>query len=409
MPNGYSHIVIGAGTVGSAAAYWLSQKGARRVLVLEQYDLLHPFAAFGDHSRIIRRVYPSPDYVRLTDAMFDAWRQVERESGLPLITTTGGLDLAEEGTAGEKYIAASRQALDDVGIPYESLSAGDLRARFPQWKVSDATSGIFQADAGVLDIRRTVSAHVSLAQAAGVEFRPNTRVEGIDITGDGVTVRTAGKDGVSETVGAERLVVAAGSWMGELMTDLGLNFALTLSQEQVSYFGSGNLPAFTPEKHPVWIYHGPEDTYYGFPVYGEAATKLGRDMRSRFIESQERVFEGDAVEGELLASFLREHLPESAGPALAHRTCVYDMTPDRGFVLDTLPGHPHVAVFSGAGHAAKFGSVMGQILADLQTAGTTPHSIEAFSLNRPAVSDPDYPITFKLETDVEEEPARAHR
>lgn len=398
MPQGYSHIVIGSGTVGSAAAYWLSQRGAEKVLVLEQFDLLHPFGSFGDHSRIIRRVYPSADYVRLTDAMFDTWHQIELESGLPLITTTGGLDLAEEGTRGAEYIAKARLAMDEVGTPYDSLSAEELQRRFPQWNVSDRTFGIFQPDAGVLDIRRTVSAHTSLAQTAGVEFRGNCAVTGIELRSDSVVVKsTAGE------FHADNLVVTAGSWMGDLMKDLGLSFTLTLSQEQVSYFSSHRLSEFTPDKHPVWIYHGAEDTYYGFPVYGEAATKLGRDMRSRFIASDERVFVGDNVEGDLLADFLQQHLPASAGPALLHRTCVYDMTPDRGFVLDRLPEHPHVAVFNGAGHAAKFGSIMGQILADLATVGSTPHSISAMSLSRPAVSDPNYPVTFTLESDTSPE------
>lgn len=408
MPRGYSHIVIGAGTVGSAAAYWLSQRGAERVLVLDQFGRLHPFGAFGDHSRIIRRVYPSAAYSGLTDAMYAAWDQVERESGLPLITTTGGLDLAEEGTAGHAYITKSRGVLDELGFAYDALGADDIRERFPQWRVRDSTLGIYQPDAGILDVRRAVSAHTSLAQAAGVEFRTGT-AHAVDLSADGVSVGVTGPEGTTETVHADRLVVAAGSWMSSLMSDLGLRFTLTLSQEQVSYFSSPRLADFTPDKHPVWIYHGPQDTYYGFPVYGEASTKLGRDMRSRFIRSEDRVFEGDDVEGELLAAFLREHLPASAGPSLAHRTCVYDMTPDRGFVLDTLPGHPHVAVFNGAGHAAKFGSLMGQILADLQTEGTTPHPIGAFGLDRPAVSDPDYPITFKLETaESDGEQAHAH-
>ncbi|MFL1378137.1 N-methyl-L-tryptophan oxidase [Nocardiopsis protaetiae] len=397
MPKGYSHIVIGAGTVGSAAAYWLSQRCAERVLVLDRFGLLHPYGAFGDHSRIIRRVYPSAAYSGLTDAMFEAWAHVERESGLPLVTTTGGLDLAEEGTAGHAYVENSARVLAELGFAHDRLTADDIRERFPQWRVSDATVGLYQPDAGVLDVRRSVSAHVSLARAAGVEFRTGA-VEGIDLSANGVGVRVATPEGTTETIHADRLIVAAGSWLGPLMPDLGLRFTLTLSQEQVGYFSSPRLASFTPDRHPVWIHHGPQDTYYGFPVYGEAATKLGRDMRGRFITEEERVFEGDDAEGELLAAFLREHLPDAAGPALAYRTCVYDLTPDRGFVLDTLPEHPHVAVFNGAGHAAKFAGLMGRILADLQTEGTTPHPIGAFGLDRPAVADPDHPLTFRLET-----------
>ncbi|MEQ3548961.1 N-methyl-L-tryptophan oxidase [Pseudonocardia nematodicida] len=412
MSRGYSHIVIGAGTVGSAVAYWLARRGAERVVVLERFELLHPYGAFGDHSRIIRRVYPSADYVRLTDAMFEAWEQLEHDSGLPLVARTGGLDLAERGTRGDDYLDRARRALDETGVPHESLSAEDIRTRFPQWRVSDDTVGIFQADAGVLDIRRTVSAHLSLARAAGVEFRSGARADRIDVGESGVAVRVVTADGDVETVHGAALVVAAGSWLGELMPDLGLDFTLTLSQEQVSYFSSTDLAAFTPDRHPVWIHHGAQDTFYGFPVYGEAATKVARDMRGRFIDSGDRVFTGDDAEGEVLAGFLREHLPASAGPVLAHRTCVYDMTPDRGFLLDTLPGHPHVAVFSGAGHAGKFAGLVGQILADLQTGGSTPHPIDAFSLRRPATSDPDHPITFALDTDPASgvgEEARAHR
>ncbi|WP_193096214.1 N-methyl-L-tryptophan oxidase [Brevibacterium sp. FME17] len=391
MSNEYSHIVIGAGSVGSAAAYWLSQQGAERVLVLEQFDLLHQNGSFSDHSRIIRRVYPSTDYVRLTDAMFDAWSRIEAASGLPLYTRTGGLDLAEVGTTGYDYVRKSRTALDALGIPFEDLSAADIRQRFPQWRVSDDTEGIWQADSGILDIRRSVSAHISLARAAGVEFRAQSRVENIDLADDGVTVHAGG-----EEFRGDRMVVAAGSWLGPLMDDLGLSFNLTLSQEQVTYFSSETLSSFTPDRHPIWIHHAHDDVYYGFPVYGEAATKIARDMRSRFISSDDRVFVGDDAEGEILAKYLREHLPEAAGPALMHHTCVYDMPPDRGFILDTLPDHPHVAVFNGAGHAGKFASLMGQILADLQTSGSTPHPIAPFTLDRPAVSDPDYPTTFKL-------------
>lgn len=390
MATTYSHIVIGAGGIGSAAAYWLSRAGAQRVLVLEQYDLMPTQGSSGDHSRVIRHSYHSTKYTRLTRAMFDTWHEVEEEAGLQMYLRTGGIDLTRVGTAGHGTFGEYRKALSAVDIPFEDLSIDQIRERWPQWQLEDDTVGMWQEETGLLDIRKSVSAHTSMALAAGVEFLPRTKVTDIDLHDDSVVVHAG-----AQSYSAGHLVVATGSWLGELMGSLGFSFPLTLSQEQVSYFASRSLADFTPEKHPVWIYHGDEH-YYGFPVYGEAATKLGRDMRGHFIDSSERRFVGDDEEGEILASFLRRHLPAAAGPALLHRTCVYDMPADRDFVIDSLPGHPHVTVFNGAGHAGKFASLMGRILADLATSGETEHDIAAFSLDRPAITDPSFESKLRL-------------
>jgi len=81
MPRGYTHIVIGAGAIGSATAYWLSQTPGTRVLVLEQDELVNTRNSSGDVSRIIRHAYHSTAYTALTPAMFEAWAHVEEQSG----------------------------------------------------------------------------------------------------------------------------------------------------------------------------------------------------------------------------------------------------------------------------------------------------------------------------------------
>jgi len=66
----YQHVVVGAGALGTAAAYWLARSGAGEVLVLEQFELGNERGASEDHSRIIRHSYHSPDYTALTPAAY---------------------------------------------------------------------------------------------------------------------------------------------------------------------------------------------------------------------------------------------------------------------------------------------------------------------------------------------------
>lgn len=53
----YDDIIIGAGAMGSATAYYLS-KAKKNVLLIEQFDFLHKNGSSHGESRIIRRAYP---------------------------------------------------------------------------------------------------------------------------------------------------------------------------------------------------------------------------------------------------------------------------------------------------------------------------------------------------------------
>src|SRR5262249_58915666 len=98
--------------------------------------------------------------------------------------------------------------------------------------------------------------------------------------------------------------------------------------------------------------------------------------------------ERDRPDTDLSASFLRERLPGAVGPELLSKTCVYDMPPDRDFILDHVPGHPGITIGIGAGHAAKFASLLGKILADLATTGGTSPPLQAFRAERPPCTAP---------------------
>lgn len=389
MKTSYAQIVIGAGALGAAAAYRLAKAGATDVLVLEQFELGHAKGASEDHSRIIRHAYHARAYTALTHAMFASWAEVEAESGIQLYLKTGGLELARAGSPGATELANYRDTLAD-GVTWEDLDAAEVRARWPQWRIEDDVIGLYQEDGGILDIRRACAAHVALARQRGVEFLERTKVTSISDTDSHVAVETS-----AGTFTADSVVLCVASWAGELLPSLGIDWTITLSQEQVSYFAPSNLRDFAPERFPMWIWHG-ERVYYGFPVYGEAGVKVARDMAGRWVTLDTRSYEPLAEETELLAAFLRERLPAAAGPELVSKACVYDMPVDRDFILDRLPGHPRITIGMGAAHVAKFASLVGEILADLALEGRTRHPIEAFRANRPALTDPDYPPAFRL-------------
>jgi monomeric sarcosine oxidase len=386
----YDHIVIGAGGLGSASAYWLGQRGEGTVLVLEQFELGHPWGASEDHSRIIRHSYHSPDYTALTPAMYETWRQVERQAATPLLTLPGCLDLAVGGTAGADELATYAHAMGVADIPYEELTAREIVNRWPEWKLPGDAVGIFHAEAGIIDIGRATAVHIALARTQGVEFLPSTPVRALEPRQDGIVVHTE-----NQSILAGSVLVCAGSWTQPLLATAGAHLPLTLSQEQVTYFATPDPSRFAPQRWPIWIWHG-DDFFYGFPVYGEVGVKAARDMRGRFVTQETRRWAPDPAEVEVVTDFLRQRLPAAVGPELRSRTCVYDMPPDRGFVIDHVPDDPRLLVAVGAGHAAKFASLIGTIMADLATTGQTDHPIEPFRFDRPAITDPDFVPTFRL-------------
>jgi len=78
------------------------------------------------------------------------------------------------------------------------------------------------------------------------------------------------------------------------------------------------------------------------------------------------------------------------GPELYTQTCLYALTPDENFIIDTLPGCEQISVAIGSAHAYKFASLIGKILSQLAINGKSEYPISAFDVERPAITDPSY-------------------
>jgi sarcosine oxidase len=382
-------VVVGLGAFGSAAVYWLARAGVD-VLGLEQFELGHPNGASQDHSRIIRLSYHRPAYVRLARRAYETWAEVEGESGTTIVTPTGGLDVAPRDAAIplDDYI----DSMTAEGVPFERLDGPEIMRRWPQWRLTDEHRGLYQPDAGLADPNRANVAHRRLAREHGATLRDRTPVTALRAVHGEVEV-TAG----AERIRAGSVILAADAWTNDLLGSLGRRLPLTITKEQVTYFGCPDPASFAPDRFPIWIWMD-EPCFYGFPTYGEAGPKAAQDVGGRATTPAGRTFDVDDEAFERVVGFLGRHLPGALGPPIYTKTCLYTMTPDRDFVVDRLPDQPNILVALGAAHGFKYASVIGRILAELLIDGTTPSQpdLEAFRIDRPILLLDDPPTSFMV-------------
>jgi sarcosine oxidase len=371
-------VVVGLGALGSAAAWALARAGAR-VLGLEQFELGHHRGASHDHARIIRRSYHTPGYVRLAGLAYAAWAELEGEAGERLVVTTGGLDLFPAGSAIPP--GPYRASLEAGGVPYQWLDAAEVMRRWPAFRLDQDVHGLWQADAGIVPAAHGTRLLQRLAGGYGATLLDRTPVTAVHDRGGWVEVATAGA-----TFRAGRLVLCADAWTGDLLAQLGAELPLVVTQEQFSYLRPADPGAFAVGRFPVWIWMD-DPSFYGFPVWPDAALKAAQDVGGLQVTAGSRGFDPDPAASARLAGFLRTRLP-AAGAHDHTATCLYTLTPDRDFALGPLPGHDRVLVALGAAHGFKFAPLLGRVLADLALHGGTDVDITPFALDRPALTTP---------------------
>ncbi|MFN8379952.1 MAG: N-methyl-L-tryptophan oxidase [Anaerolineae bacterium] len=368
-------IVLGAGAVGSAAAYHAARRNLR-VILLEQYEIDHQRGSSYGASRIIRYAYDHPAYVKLARAAYPAWAELEREAGETLVYPTGGVDI---GRRGEPPFEATIQTLQAEHIPFELLGPVDAQRRFPQFRLDDDMLLLYQADAAILPASRCVRAHVRLATHYGAVIHAGEPVLSADAHTHGVTVRTE-----KQTYSAAALVMATGAWANDLLAPLGFPLPLRPVQAQENYFAPVDPSQYEVGTMPVFIAHLPEYPFrpYGLPSMDGSGFKVALHGGPDFDPHRaDRPVDDAAIAS--VRQFAERHLPGATGRHLSSRVCLYTMTPDEHFIVDAHPAHPNLIVSAAcSGHAFKFSTLLGSILVDLATDGVTLHDLSLFRASR---------------------------
>jgi sarcosine oxidase len=365
--------VIGLGVTGGAALHHLARRGLR-VTGIEQFTPGHDRGSSHGESRIIRLGYfEHPSYVPLVRAAVPLWRALERDCGTPLLQVTGILEM---GAPDGVLVAGTLRAAQAHGLRHEVLDAAGVARRFAAFRLPPYFVGVYQPDGGILAAEPAVAAQLALARAAGAEVRTNEAVRAVEPTSGGVRIVTD-----RGTVTAGQVVVAAGGWIKQLLP--GLSVPIRVTRQAVGWFAPSNPALFARERCPVFMIENPDGIFYGFPAGPRPGIKFARHHSDETIDPSAAARPMDGADEAVLRTALAAHVPSANGALLAAQTCRYTMTPDEDFILDRLPGAPAVTVASPcSGHGFKFAPVIGEIIADLVTRGTTHHDISRFSLGR---------------------------
>ena len=377
MSETYDCIVLGVGGFGSGAFYHLAKRGVR-VLGLEQFGVAHDRGSSHGETRIIRKAYfEHPDYVPLAIRAYELWRDLAAESGQHLMQLAGVL-LA--GPPDGEAVGGAKISAKQHGLHLDELSPEEAGKRFAGIYFEEGFSAVHEPDAGYLFVERCVQAHIEQAQSQGGLLKTNEAVR--DWSSDGKTVKVRTDRNEYE---AKKLIITAGPWAGKVLGKLGL--PLKVLRKPVFWYPLREDYRENLSRMPAFLFELPSGVFYGLPGTDGRHLKLAEHSGGETVIDPGAVDRSlHAADGRQIESFIGECLPCVEPTLHRHIVCLYTVTPDLHFVIDSHPQWENVAIGAGfSGHGFKFTGILGQALADLALEAKTNLPIEFLSLKRDAL------------------------
>ncbi len=369
----YDVIVIGAGSMGMAAGYFLAKSGKKTIL-LDAFNPPHDKGSHHGETRIIRFAYgEGEEYVPLVLRAKELWAELEQHTGKQIFIPTGVLNVGEKQS---DFIQNTIKSSKKYSLPLEVLNAKEIQKRWQGISLSDEYIGSFEPTSGVLRCEECIQAYQELAEQNGATILSNRRVKKIDIEDHKVTIKTD-----NDTFYANSLVISAGAWSKDLLAMLELDAPLSPVRKTFAWYDASE-PIYSQDAFPAFAFETPQGIYYGFPSIDGVGLKIGRHDGGELVNPDIPLRTFDERDEADLRKFLIHYMPKVEKVKYG-KTCMYTLTPDEKFIIDLHPRYPNVAIAAGfSGHGFKFSSAVGQTLSNLILSGKNDLDISQFSFRR---------------------------
>src|SRR5271167_2397504 len=214
MANTADVVVVGLGAMGSAALYQAAKLGAS-VIGIDRFTPPHDRGSSHGDTRITREaIGEGREFVPLVQRSHRIWEELETATGRSLLTRNGALVLASQSVSGDhhgssSFVQDTISTAQEFGIAHEVLDAGEIRRRYPQFKLSGDELAYFEPGAGFRRPEACIETQLALASQIGASiFTSETVLDIREEKPGAVEVKTD-----RATYSAARVIVAAGPWI----------------------------------------------------------------------------------------------------------------------------------------------------------------------------------------------------
>lgn len=368
-------VVVGLGTMGSMSLWQLSKLDDVEVIGIEQFGLSHSYGAFTGESRLFRAAYHEGEkYVPLLKEARTLWKQLGREAGRELLLDFGCFNVGREDDA--PFIRL-RESIEKHGLPFEELTAQEMRVRYPGLDFQDDEAGIVDKLGGAMRPELAVFSAVEQAKLHGATVYDHTEITSITQLESGGVEIVAGE----KTITADAAIITAGAWSKLVFPEIEdlievRKLVLTWFLPKVaSEFDPANLPVFIRDRGDFHIFGAPcVDGYSvkiaGLDLWGGPETDHIEDCDLRLNREALTAF------GAQVAELFPGVHPEPNRYSVHFDTYTFDKTP----IMDRVGDIVVATGFSA--HGFKMAPAVGKLCAQLATTGESELMHDTYTIAR---------------------------
>ena len=394
LPASAEVVVVGAGVVGSSAAYNLTRLGVQDVVVLDKDGVAAHASRLS--AGLVRTHYSNAPEARLAQRgleWFENWD--EMVGGDPGFVRTGLANLVS--AADRETLRRNVRMLQEAGVETHLIGPEELVELEPEMRVAEQELAAYEPRSGYANPGATTRALAAAATGQGATILEGVTVTALEVDGDRViSVHTS-----SGRISAGSVVLACGAWSVPLAAAVGVRIpiepvvvrvAFTERPDGMRRGRSGHLVVLDRACGTYFRPEGDDLSLIGLQGYRQPAGAPDDYERppDPGFDDLARLQVSERFPGFASSSIVRSH----TGPI--------DLTPDLCAIIGPAPYEGLFLAVGMSGSGFKKAPATGECVASLVVGAESPVPIREFRLSRFEEKDPIVSAGYGVEPKYEE-------